>query len=384
METVFSLMGLAWALMGMVYIWFGKKRGGEGLALLMVAVLCLPLIQSIVNNLILSTEQPYALGFHSIPMLFGPAFYLYTRKILNGPLTQFKTIAPHLMPFALFIFLELIVQLSTSRPLPSGSRQFPIFIYLHSAATAFSVLFYGTSIFFRINRYQKTIENHFSSRESDITLSWLKHLAGGYIILFGSSFLILLTLSPMLSLGSVSPQLITMIPLSLFVFYFSYHSAGQRIIVVDNKEDRLDRKKGKETKNSKSNREQKYEKSALNETELQDLALNLKRYMERSKVYLDSELTLEKLAKQTEIPRHKLSQVLNRELNKTFYSFVNHFRIGEFETLVKAGRHKQLSILGLAYECGFKSSSSFYNTIKKERGKTPKQIINEQQHLDKK
>lgn len=379
-ETAFSLIGLSWALMGMVYIWFGKKRGGEGHALLMVLILALPLLQITLGTLLLLAGQQDLLGLHSIPMLFGPVFYFYTRKILNEPLAGFSGITPHLAPFFFFTLLELVVQTSTSQPLPPQTRQFSIFIYLHSAATAFSVLAYGTSIFYRTNKYQKTVENHFSSQESDITLSWLKTLAGGYVVLFGTSFMLLLALAPMFASANLSPLLITILPLDLFIIYFSYHSARQRVIVIDTA---IDSPIATVANNgllcSDEDKEKKYEKSALTGRELDKLSVNLRNYMERSKAYLDSELTLEKLAQKTEIPRHKLSQVLNRELEQTFYSFVNHFRIEEFESLVQKGKHENLSILGLAYECGFKSSSSFYNTIKKEKGKTPKQIIKELQ-----
>jgi AraC-like DNA-binding protein len=381
LEAALALIGLSWALMGMAHIWYGGKREGAGYALLMVLVLSLPLLQITLNAAMLTRRLPNVPDLHSIPMLFGPFFFFYTKKILNEPLKDFSAMGLHLVPFALFCAMEVIVQASTSLPGISHPLKFSLFIYLHSAAAACSVLIYGSIIFIRTHRYQKTVENHFSSRESDITLSWLKNLASGYILLFGTSFMLLLLFAPLLSRAALSPHLITISPLCLFIFYFSYHSARQRIIVVDTALDRpVTATAVNEEQNKGVDKEKKYEKSALKDTELEELARNLKTFMERSKAYLNSELTLEKLAQRTEIPRHKLSQVLNRELNQTFYSFVNQFRIGEFEELVKSGQHKKLSILGLAYECGFKSSSSFYNTIKKEKGKTPRQIIKELQN----
>jgi AraC-like DNA-binding protein len=45
--------------------------------------------------------------------------------------------------------------------------------------------------------------------------------------------------------------------------------------------------------------------------------------MEHDRIYLDPELTVEKLASIMHIPRKQLSQVLNEQFKQNFNSFIN-------------------------------------------------------------
>lgn len=383
-EVIQAIIGISWAVMGIIFI-STKERiepSQKRYTLGLIITLTLPMLQCVRQDVFPLWHFFSIIESRSVAFLYGPALYLYVKKILNEPLKGFKNNIVHFIPFLVFFVLEYILisenvplensQNIAGRALPAvqngiGSMQqdSPI-IYVHSALGAISVLLYGIGIYRRIKQYEKTVDHHFSSHETDVTLSWLRNLAVGYIILFGLSFSILFLLSPTLFTIPVSitqfvpPNLITNIPLSIFILYFSIYGTGQKTIVIDTKKIEI---------------EGKYKKSTISEYEMKSQITKLETFMQSSKIYLDPELTLETLAKKTEMTRHILSQVLNEGFHEAFYTFVNKHRIAEFEQLVLKGKNKELSILGLAFECGFKSSSSFYNALKKERGKTPKQLI---------
>lgn len=93
--------------------------------------------------------------------------------------------------------------------------------------------------------------------------------------------------------------------------------------------------------------------------------------MEQEKPYLDFELTLQKLAIQTDIPEKELSLLINHHLNKHFFDFINEYRINDAQKLLKDPTKKQLTVLEILYEVGFNSKSSFYTAFKKATNQTP-------------
>jgi AraC-like DNA-binding protein len=103
---------------------------------------------------------------------------------------------------------------------------------------------------------------------------------------------------------------------------------------------------------------------------------DLLRLMEKEKLYLNCELTLGELANQTNIHSQQLSKLINENLHKNFFEFVNDFRIQEFKRLAANPKHKHISILGLAMDAGFNSKASFNRIFKNSTGLTPSEYRN--------
>jgi len=93
--------------------------------------------------------------------------------------------------------------------------------------------------------------------------------------------------------------------------------------------------------------------------------------MEKEKPYLDFGLTLQKLSIQTDIPEKELSILINHQLNKHFFDFINEYRINDAKTLLQDPAKKGLTVLEILYEVGFNSKSSFYTAFKKATNQTP-------------
>lgn len=60
-----------------------------------------------------------------------------------------------------------------------------------------------------------------------------------------------------------------------------------------------------------------------------------------------------------------------------FYELINRFRIECFMSRLEDPVSKKYTLLGLAYDCGFNSKSTFNYTFKKIVGKTPSQYAKE-------
>jgi AraC-like DNA-binding protein len=119
--------------------------------------------------------------------------------------------------------------------------------------------------------------------------------------------------------------------------------------------------------------EKRYQKSAMSEDAMGIYENRLMEFMEKSRIYLDAELSLERLAKEINIPKHHLTQLLNDRLKKNFYHFINEYRIQEATRRLDQlnGHASETSLLSLAYDCGFNSKSTFNNYFKRITGHTP-------------
>ncbi|MDT0557472.1 AraC family transcriptional regulator [Ichthyenterobacterium sp. W332] len=103
---------------------------------------------------------------------------------------------------------------------------------------------------------------------------------------------------------------------------------------------------------------------------------HIKSLMETEKAYLNPELNLSDLAKQANMTRAQLSEIINSGFNKNFNDFVNGYRVNAFKSMLQEGKHKQLSLLGVAFECGFNSKATFNRVFKKITNFSPTQYLN--------
>ncbi|WP_084274291.1 helix-turn-helix domain-containing protein [Crocinitomix catalasitica] len=113
-----------------------------------------------------------------------------------------------------------------------------------------------------------------------------------------------------------------------------------------------------------------------NEEQFRLLELKLQRVLLDRKPYLDTELTLSKLADFLMISDKKLSMLLNDYMNVTFYDYINNCRIEAFKEAVKLGKYKNFTIEAIAFECGFKSRATFYRIFKLKTNMSPSEFKN--------
>jgi len=109
----------------------------------------------------------------------------------------------------------------------------------------------------------------------------------------------------------------------------------------------------------------------VSETEIQ----HIKNLMVSKKLYLNPDLNLSDLAKEAKMTRAQLSQVINSGYNKNFNDFVNNFRVNAFKEKLEEGKHQQLSLLGIAYDCGFNSKATFNRVFKKFTNSSPTEFL---------
>jgi AraC-like DNA-binding protein len=115
----------------------------------------------------------------------------------------------------------------------------------------------------------------------------------------------------------------------------------------------------------------KYPKSGLTDDAAGALHAELRGLMSTEALYKKSDLSITDLSSRLGVHPNYLSQVINQKEEKNFYDFVNTYRLEEFKRLAAMPRNQQLTLLSLAYDCGFSSKSSFNRYFKKATGQTP-------------
>jgi len=75
--------------------------------------------------------------------------------------------------------------------------------------------------------------------------------------------------------------------------------------------------------------------------------------------------------------RTYLSQMINQEMNTTFYQLINNFRLNKAVDMMRNPLRRNMALRSISEICGFKSLSAFCIFFKQVHGKTPKEWMKE-------
>jgi PAS domain S-box-containing protein len=127
---------------------------------------------------------------------------------------------------------------------------------------------------------------------------------------------------------------------------------------------------------------EKYHTSSLRGTEEMQLYYQLQRVLEEEQLYLDANLSLRQLADRLNTNTKYLSQVVNHLANSNFQHYLNTFRVREVSKKIVDPAYRNLTLFGIALQCGFKNKSTFYKVFREITGMTPKLFIKQNANLD--
>ncbi len=120
--------------------------------------------------------------------------------------------------------------------------------------------------------------------------------------------------------------------------------------------------------------------SKLSKKVVESTSRALENAMVQDRLFLNPALKLNDIVNHINVPQKIISSVLNQHLGKTFNEYVNEFRIEEFKTRLLHNNSQNLTITGIAFECGFNSQATFQRTFKAMTNSSPKEF--QQMHLN--
>ncbi|WPU90919.1 AraC family transcriptional regulator [Mucilaginibacter sabulilitoris] len=197
-------------------------------------------------------------------------------------------------------------------------------------------------------------------------MNWLKWIVVSLLILFAGLFLFI---KYGVSYKLVDyPNLFAVVGAVLTGYVFFIGFCGLQQDAVFNNDISL-----QEYLNEEDIKVANYKNSGLNEEKADQIFIRLKFHMDGAKPFLKEDLSLTMLAGELGITSNQLSQVINQRAQSNFFNFINGYRVEAVKDKFKDPAMAYYSILGIAYDSGFRSKSSFNKIFKETTGQTPLQ-----------
>ena len=305
-------------------------------------------------------DYPHLLGIQlPFPLLQGVLLYFYVASVTNQLPEKKWAWGLHLLPAILsYAYLSSFFLLPASEKIEifklEGGDEHSLFMAVLFTSVVLSGIIYVAWCSYLLIKHKKNIRSQFSDIEK-INLSWLLFLVIGLGIVW---FLVIFTQSDSIIYQAVA----------VFVILVGFFGVQQKNIFKNSEVQAVNKSEPDATTEPN-----KYAKSGLTEDRSIELYEKLQILMEKEAVYKQQELSIGELAGKLDTHPNYLSQVINVKTGKSFYDFINSYRVEDFKKMVADSSNSKFTMLALAYECGFNSKSSFNRYFKKATGLTPTQ-----------
>ena len=304
----------------------------------------------------------YVLGY-----LGALLFYFYVKAVSEGDFRwSWKKYGAHLLPF-LGAFSILVINVY---PFPAAERMLICErIMMNDHPFWFEIIYYGLFLavfpyylyktYSLLRQHDEYILTKFSYLE-DISLGWLNRFFWIELATWAAFVLFEVMGSYWFSLLPTLGMQMSFIVLMLGILYLGIYGLREHGVFVD-----VAIEPEEETINP----------IGLTQEKVEAHIHCLRQYMLVEKPYLEPKITIAELSHRTQIPINQLSKVINEQLGMNFFDFINSYRVEEFKQLVHDNRFEHFTLLGLAFEAGFNSKSTFNAIFKKFTEQTPSEYV---------
>ena len=287
----------------------------------------------------------------TIPLLIGPLFLIYIMSVVEPDFKWNRKLWWHFTPFILFFFLFLpfyikpyefkveYIKNLNGKAMPLGLALFSILKGLHT------IIYFLFSLLLLKQNSRESLKRE----KSWLKVGLLKRLVKIQIWALVAIYLIV-GLEQLFPDVGIEPDRIssTIITVAFFVLAFTIILFPNSLLPAQ--------------------APFKYFSSSLKSEEKQRILEDLQSLLGSGKPYLNAELSLAELSEMLNVSANQLSQVINEKLGKNFHQLINEYRVEE----VKKNIHdSSRTLLGIAFESGFNSKSSFNRIFKEFTGLTP-------------
>lgn len=315
-----------------------KENGYILVILLILGVGCIYSLSATIQNIFY-----IKLIINALPAQLGLFVYLYiAAKVFNKQVVR----SYYIFSFALFV-LAFVLAFYDNRPNINLKMSF----FLNVGLKGFlNVYFVFRS--FQLVRKSKNV----GLNQSEINYQWLYFVLLSAMISFMLNLLIVLY-------SYIDVELVTMLSILpsalslLFLFPIGYYGFSNSNTFF------------------KIMKEPKGKSFELPKEKTDEIFRNLEKKLKTEKNYLIESIKIEDIAKELNVSSKYLSYVINFKTQKTFFDFINSYRIQEFNQRVKLSKNHHLTFLAVAYECGFGSKSAFNRAYKKEMEVSPSEYL---------
>ena len=316
-------------------------------------------IGSYIDDLGLTESYTFIIKLiNSMQFLLAPSIYISILYFVNST-GKFKIrYWLHFLPFLMFAFIENFVfssekSISTKTLIDIGETSFFIRDIL-----PFQLLAYVFISYLALIKHSKNLKL-ITATTQNINLNWLKLVL--LILILPILFWIndALDIFPFLVKLNRSIYSISILFLANFamkqVEIFPY-----KIEELDEISEIVNQPTETQTSTNEATKPQR-----LSSEQISNLSAQLNSLMVNDKIFLDNEINLTTVAEKLGISIHDTSYLINEVTGINFYNFINKFRVEEAKKLLTSSKADKLNMLGIAFESGFNSKTTFNTAFKK-------------------
>ncbi len=304
-----------------------------------------------------------ATDYYLIPssfFLFNPAFFLYARSLTDTHFALKWRQLLHLLPYVFFELAKWFFPFSLNLEQFFNPDKELWLRLLYGISMIASLSIYNIMSILMVHRHRINLKHIFSNISENQRITWLLIVLISYmlyvftVVVWGLFGLIFKDLDAATTYNYLASWML--------IFMLGFYGINQEEIF-----------KKRKTNNDNENGDDRYKLSGLTDKRKNEIKKLILNYFTKSEPYLNSELSMPMLSEALQIPKYQLTEVLNTEIGKNFFQFVNEFRVQAVKNKLEDPKNDELSIEAIGYDCGFSSKSSFFAVFKLISGNTPLQ-----------
>ena len=298
----------------------------------------------------------------STGLLSGPLIYLYIRTLLNAPFRLTRKDYWHFAPMIshlIYRIFILIYDCSQENWLEGFDGELFEAVHISYMSIVIRLLEYSSVLLYLaftvqlFTRHKRRIKQFFSNTYQ-LELKWIQLFLSVFFFLFIYHTITDLADAIIEELSYIHSWCYRFAEAGIMVFFGlkAYFTNLQKLEALSYEDT------GKVTTAAR-------QKSYTTEMQvLSDFLIN-------EKAYLKADFTLAELAKSLNMNTHEVSEVINSGFGVNFNEWINSFRVEEVKKKLNDPANDHISILGIAFDCGFNSKATFNRIFKQLTGSSP-------------
>ncbi len=302
----------------------------------------------LIARIYIRDNQAILVMVNTISMFYGPLLYVYTLTIFKGQLPNRAWV--HFVPILIITIAGFFPEF---HPYSFSYMVVPIKVLYYSVYPILVIVIVRKGIMsLKMNRSDQFVPN----------IIWIQGVAIILLVSLGVAiFILLITTSFSLENYQFYDRLRFVITIFILGIY------GLKLGVIFKPDDYQ--------RESENQDDRAYKNSPLESNDRKQIVDRLTHFFKEDQSFLNSDFSLSSLSKRLEIPKHHLSEIINSDLDTSFYELVNHHRIQFAAKRIADNTKRHFTLEAIGYECGYNSKSAFFGHFKRNLGKTPRQYL---------
>ena len=222
----------------------------------------------------------------------------------------------------------------------------------------------------KLNGYTAKIKSYYSTIEH-INLRWFRYFVVAFLSLSSIGFIIFSLFSAGIIRNIDIPFGIEYVIFIMLLFYLCYNGIKQYTLEGMKESERIIVESSSRVD---APAVEKYQSSTLTRENIDSYFKQIQRLFAEEEIFLEPQLKIDDIATELELTVHNVSQTINSKSNKTFFDFVNHYRVEYFKKLLSNPDNRKYTILALGIQSGFNSKASMNRVFRNFVSQSPKEF----------